>query len=77
MKQPRVLQRSLAALDNDPAFFIDQLGSTEPWRIFPHYRDRTVYLDIETTGLDDYAEVTTIALYDGQEVFTYINGRQS
>lgn len=70
-----VLQQSLAALDNDPAFFIDQLGSTEPWRIFPHYRDRTVYLDIETTGLDDYAEVTTIALYDGKEVFTYINGR--
>ncbi len=69
-----VLQRSLAALDNDPAFFIDHLGSTEPWRIFPHYRNRTVYLDIETTGLDDYAEVTTIALYDGKEVFTYING---
>jgi hypothetical protein len=36
---------------------------------------RTAYLDIETTGLDDYAEVTTIALYDGKEVFTYINGR--
>ena len=70
-----VLQRSLAALDNDPAFFVDQLGSTEPWRIFPHFRDRTVYLDIETTGLDDYASVTTIALYDGKEVFTYINGR--
>ena len=70
----RVLQRSLAALVSDPAFFIDQLGSTEPWRIFPHFRDRTVYLDIETTGLDEYAEVTTIALYDGNEVFTYING---
>ena len=72
---PRVLQESLVALDNDPTFFIDQLCSTEPWRIFPHYRERTAYLDIETTGLDDYAEVTTIALYDGQEVFTYINGR--
>ncbi len=71
----RVLQDSLVALDNDPVFFVDQLGSTEPWRIFPHFRDRTAYLDIETTGLDDYATVTTIALYDGREVFTYINGR--
>ncbi len=71
----RVLQESLAALDDDPTFFIDQLGSTESWRIFPHYRDRTAYLDIETTGLDDYAEITTIALYDGQEIFTYVNGR--
>lgn len=71
----RVLDGSLAALQNDPTFFTGRLSSTEPWRIFPHYRDRTAYLDIETTGLDDYAEVTTIALYDGHEVFTYINGR--
>jgi hypothetical protein len=71
----RVLERSLAALDNDPNFFTTTLSSTEPWRIFPHYLDRTAYLDIETTGLDDYAEVTTIALYDGKKVYTYINGR--
>ena len=71
----RVLQNSLVALENDPTFFTRQLSSTEPWRIFPHYRNRTAYLDIETTGLDDLAEVTTIALYNGHEVFTYINGR--
>lgn len=71
----RVLEASLVALDNDPTFFTGKLSSTEPWRIFPHYRDRTAYLDIETTGLDDYAEITTIALYDGKEVFTYVNGR--
>lgn len=71
----RVLKGSLVALENDPTFFTKQLSSTEPWRIFPHYRERTAYLDIETTGLDDFAEITTIALYDGREVFTYINGR--
>jgi uncharacterized protein YprB with RNaseH-like and TPR domain len=71
----RVLDGSLAALENDPNFFTGRLAGTEPWRIFPHYRDRTAYLDIETTGLDDYAEVTTIALYDGHQVFTYVNGR--
>jgi uncharacterized protein YprB with RNaseH-like and TPR domain len=71
----RVLNSSLAALEDDPSFFTAKLASTEPWRIFPHYRNRTAYLDIETTGLDDYAELTTIALYDGQEIFTYVNGR--
>jgi len=71
----RVLDDSLVALKDDPTFFTGKLSSTEPWRIFPHYRDRTAYLDIETTGLDDYAEVTTIALYDGQKVFTYVNGK--
>jgi uncharacterized protein YprB with RNaseH-like and TPR domain len=75
MEATRVLQNSLVALENDPSFFTRQLSSSEPWRIFPHYRDRTAYLDIETTGLDDAAEVTTIALYNGHEVFTYINGR--
>jgi hypothetical protein len=71
----KVLDGSLAALEKDPTFFTAKLSGTETWRIFPHYRNRTAYLDIETTGLDDYAEVTTIALYDGNEVFTYINGR--
>jgi hypothetical protein len=70
----RTLSGSLAALEGDPCFFTDKLGSTEPWRIFPDYRERTAYLDIETTGLEDSAEVTTIALYDGKEVFTYVNG---
>ncbi len=71
----RVLKGSLVALENDPNFFTKQLSSTEPWRIFPHYREHTAYLDIETTGLDDFAEITTIALYDGKEIFTYVNGR--
>ena len=35
-----------------------------------------VYLDIETTGLDrHYQSITTIALYDGQRVKTYVNGQ--
>jgi uncharacterized protein len=70
----RTLKCSAAALNDDPKFFAERLDSSEVWRIFPHYRARTAYLDIETTGLDDHAEVTTIALYDGKEVFTFING---
>lgn len=68
------LKNSVAALGDDPKFFTKRLDSSEVWRIFPHYRARTAYLDIETTGLEDFAEITTIALYDGQEVFTYVNG---
>lgn len=69
-----VLEQSLSAIDNNPGFFTDNLSSADSWRIFPHYREQTAYLDIETTGLDDYAEVTTIAVYDGRQVFTYVNG---
>ena len=36
----------------------------------------TAYLDIETTGLDFcFNEITTIALYDGKSVFTYVQGQ--
>lgn len=71
----RTLGSSESALSGDPSFFSGRLDSSEVWRIFPHFREKTAYLDIETTGLEDSAEITTIALYDGHEVFTFINGR--
>lgn len=69
-----VLEKSLAALENNPDFFTDKLAANEHWRLFPHYREKTAYLDIETTGLGESSEITTIALYDGQKIRTYVNG---
>lgn len=62
-------------LEHDPHFFTKRLKRADVWRLFPHFRANTAYLDIETTGLGDGADITTIALYDGREVRTYINGR--
>lgn len=43
------------------------------WRLYPHFRDRTAYLDIETTGLDKHSDqITSIALYDGRTVSTFV-----
>ncbi len=73
---PAIFEASLDALENgDPHFFCNRLKSGDAWRIFPHFKDRCAYLDIETTGLRDNAEITTIALYDGIEVRTYVNGK--
>ncbi len=66
-------QEALAAGSAD--FFTKSLSAADQWRIFPHFRSETAYIDIETTGLDNTAEITTIALYDGEAVRTYINGR--
>jgi len=61
---------------NHPNYFSDLLPASLHWRFFPEFRDATVYLDIETTGLESWEnEITTIALYDGSTVATYINGR--
>ncbi len=68
------LEQSHLALPANPRFFTDRLPASEVWRIFPHYRHKTVYLDIETTGLGENAEITTIALYDGRKIRTYVNG---
>lgn len=70
-----LLQKSEQALQTDPSFFTSHLAAYEQWRIFPHYRDETAYIDIETTGLAEDADLTTIALYDGKEVHYYVNGR--
>jgi uncharacterized protein len=72
---PDFLASSQEALTSGSAqFFTKNLSSADHWRIFPHFRRQTAYLDIETTGLNDEAEITTVALYDGDTVRTYVNG---
>ena len=61
---------------NNPAYFSKCLPANQSWRFFPEFRESTVYLDIETTGLDRYYNsITTIALYDGHEIKTYVQGQ--
>jgi len=61
---------------NNPGYFSRFLPANQSWRFFPEFRNSTVYLDIETTGLDrHYQSITTIACYDGHEIKTYVQGR--
>jgi len=57
----------------DAAYFHDVLPGSERWRLFDAFRDSVAYIDIETTGLgdpDDY--ITSIALYDGRSIRTFV-----
>jgi len=80
-KKREVLKRSIEGsiehLSNrNPNFFGDRLPSNQFWRFFPEFRESTAYLDIETTGLDTWSnEITTIVLYDGKSIFTYVQGQ--
>lgn len=52
-----------------------QLPASQRWRLFPAFRHSVAYLDIETTGLSfAHSDITTISLYDGADVFTYVLG---
>jgi uncharacterized protein YprB with RNaseH-like and TPR domain len=60
----------------NPHYFVQHLPVNQYWRLFPHFRDSVAYIDIETTGIENWCnEITTIALYDGQTVHTYVNGQ--
>jgi len=60
----------------DARYFARHLPPGERWRLFGHFRDRVAFVDIETTGLSrDGDDITTIALFDGQQVRTYVRGQ--
>ena len=60
---------------DDINFFRDRLSSVDMWRIYNAFKERTVYLDIETSGgFQGMDEITVIGLYDGCNVHTFVNG---
>ena len=60
----------------NPNYFSQLLPANQHWRIFPEFRDSTVYLDIETTGLNRFHDpITTISIYDGKSIYYYVNGQ--
>lgn len=60
----------------DAEFFATRLPPQEHWRLWPRFAHATAYLDIETTGLGKGLDhITSIALFDGSTVRTYVHGR--
>ena len=51
----RELEESQKQLANgNPHYFVQHLPVNQYWRLFPHFRDTIAYLDIETTGLENW-----------------------
>ncbi|MDR0477959.1 MAG: ribonuclease H-like domain-containing protein [Desulfobulbaceae bacterium] len=65
-------QQALAAADAQ--FFAALLKPHECWRLFFDFRQQAAYLDIETSGLGEDAEISVITLYDGIMGRRYVNG---
>jgi uncharacterized protein YprB with RNaseH-like and TPR domain/predicted nuclease with RNAse H fold len=71
------LEESYKALGRgDARFFARHLPRQEWWRLYPRFRSKAVFLDIETTGLSHYYdEVTLVGLFDGDRVRTLLAGQ--
>jgi uncharacterized protein YprB with RNaseH-like and TPR domain/predicted nuclease with RNAse H fold len=60
----------------DVLFFAENLPKREYWRLYPTFKDSTVFLDIETTGLSFwYDDITVIGIFNGNNVKTFIQGQ--
>lgn len=54
-------------------FFADHLPQKEYWRLYKDFRTKTLFLDIETTGLSLYYDVITlIGTFDGYNIKIFV-----
>ncbi len=69
------IRESMEKLDQrDAVFFQSMLPAGQHYRLFNAFRKKSVFLDIETTGLSSSDKITTIATYDGNQIRYYIQG---
>ncbi len=62
----RALDRSEAALrEGDAAWFAHRLPTAEAWRMYPEFRARAAFLDIETTSLSPQEGIVTVVTVHG------------
>jgi uncharacterized protein len=59
----------------NPGFFTGHLPSNQQWRVYRDFQDSCAFVDIETTGMGYYANITTVALYDGRTLRSYVRGQ--
>jgi len=71
------IESSLKAVKcGDALFFEHLLPKREIWRIYPEFKDRSVFLDIETTGLGGQGDyITMIGLFNGRQIKTFVRGQ--
>ncbi|MCG8637288.1 MAG: ribonuclease H-like domain-containing protein [Desulfobacterales bacterium] len=69
-----ILESRKRLAQGDAKYFALALPAGQQYRLFNKFRQRAVFLDIETTGLSPWDEITTIALYDGTSVRYYVQG---
>jgi uncharacterized protein YprB with RNaseH-like and TPR domain/predicted nuclease with RNAse H fold len=77
-KKRRVIKEYLDRAENafykyDASFFAEHLPQKEYWRIYKKFRDKALFLDIETTGLSLYYDkITIIGTSNGHNIKFFV-----
>lgn len=86
LKCPKVLSRSKDRFIREEleksitnrkeiGYFLERLPSAELWRLYSSFKNRLVYLDIETCGgYMGVDEITVIGMYDGSTMRSFVSG---
>ncbi len=68
----QALERCLAGRNSRVLF--NALPARERWRIYPDFRERAAFLDIETTGLDLGSEMTVVGVFQSGRYTPLVRG---
>jgi uncharacterized protein YprB with RNaseH-like and TPR domain/predicted nuclease with RNAse H fold len=69
------LEKSTEALASDDVdFFFSSLPARDRWRTFADFGEQFIAVDIETTGMSIYDQITVIGIEQGGEYRTFIQG---
>jgi len=70
----RQLLKAKSELYNLNSQYFLKLPQSEMWRLYGFFKGECVFLDIETSGMDKFDDITVIGLFDGLETKTMIKG---
>jgi uncharacterized protein len=70
------VEESMAQLSSgNHIYFARRIPTNLQWRAYRYFKEKTAYVDIETTGLSpQHDQITMIGIYNGKETKTYIRG---
>ncbi len=70
----QINQASHALYSLDSSFFSKALSLSEQWRLYRFFREEAIFLDIETSGVEKWDDVTVVGLFDGTDTKIMIRG---
>lgn len=59
----------------DACHFSQLLRRRDHWRCYDDFRERAIFLDIETTGISRRSQVTVVGMHDGRRTHTLVKGQ--
>ncbi len=68
----KIKEAKHALYSGNSSYFVDKLPSMETWRLYKHFREESVFLDIETSGSMRDSYLTVIGLFDGFDTKTMV-----